>query len=277
MSEENKIRDAADAIKGIAEAVPIYQDALQPAAKEVGTALQTIARTIHVVLAPVSALVWGYDQIKDFVNNRLAEKLQNTPSENITEPKPNIAGPALEALRYTGHEPSLRELYANLLATAMDSSTINDAHPCFVEIIRQLTPDEAKLLQYFAVTNLLPLVNLRWEYKEEKEGQQGGVTLYVHFSLFGQEAGCLLPDLMPSYLDNLSRLGLIDIPEDTFYTYPGVYDLLEQHPEVLELKLNIEAIDNRRFKVERNLVRVTALGKQFLRACVIEHGATASQ
>ncbi len=33
MSEENKIKDTADAVKGVLEAVPIYQDALQPAAQ----------------------------------------------------------------------------------------------------------------------------------------------------------------------------------------------------------------------------------------------------
>ena len=42
MGEENKIKDAAEAVKGILEAVPIYQDALQPAAKELGKGLQTI-------------------------------------------------------------------------------------------------------------------------------------------------------------------------------------------------------------------------------------------
>ena len=102
MSDENKIRDAADAVKGIAEAVPIYQDAVQPAAKEIGTALQTVAKTIHIALAPVSALVWGFDQIKDFVSTKVAEKLKDVPPENIATPKPNVAGPALEALKYTG-------------------------------------------------------------------------------------------------------------------------------------------------------------------------------
>jgi hypothetical protein len=57
MSDDSKIRDTAEAVKGIVEAVPIYQDAVQPAAKEIGTALQTVAKSIHVVLAPVSALV----------------------------------------------------------------------------------------------------------------------------------------------------------------------------------------------------------------------------
>ena len=80
VSDENKIRDLAEAVKGVVEAVPIYEDALQPAAKEIGTALQTVAKTIHIALAPVSALVWGYDQIKDFVSTKVAEKLKDVPS-----------------------------------------------------------------------------------------------------------------------------------------------------------------------------------------------------
>jgi hypothetical protein len=34
MSEENKIRGAADAIKGLVQAVPVYQVLLQPAVKK---------------------------------------------------------------------------------------------------------------------------------------------------------------------------------------------------------------------------------------------------
>jgi hypothetical protein len=117
MSEENKIRDAADAIKGIAQAVPVYQDLLQPAVQEIVIGLQTVAKTIHIALSPISALVWGYDTIEDFVSTRVAEKLKHVPLSNIKTPEPHIVGPALEALRYTGHQEALRELYANLLAT----------------------------------------------------------------------------------------------------------------------------------------------------------------
>lgn len=67
MSDENKIRDAADTVKGVVEAVPVYQDVVQPAAKEVGTALQTVAKTIHLALATLAILVW--------VTNRLANIL----------------------------------------------------------------------------------------------------------------------------------------------------------------------------------------------------------
>ncbi len=271
MSDENKVRDVADAVKGITEAVPVYQDVIQPAAKEIGTALQTVAKTIHIVLAPVSALVWGYDQIKDFVSTKVAEKLKDVPPENIATPKPNVAGPALESLKYTGHEETLRDMYANLLAASMDTRTANGAHPAFVEIIRQLTPDEARIIRLFAQKRPLPLVTVRWDYKVETEIEKGGQDVLVHFSLLGWEAGCDFPDLTPAYIDNLCRLGLAEVPAFFQYTAPGIYDALEQHPKVQSAKKAIEDNEKLRASIEREGLRITELGKQFCNVCVISH------
>jgi hypothetical protein len=271
MSEENKIRDAADAVKGIVEAVPVYEDALQPAAKEIGTALQTVAKTIHIVLAPVSALVWGYDQIKEFVSTKVAEKLAGVPPERMATPPPNVAGPALEALRFTGHEESLRDMYANLLAASMDTKTAFEAHPSFVEIIKQISPDEARILRLFAQPRAFPLLDVRWEFSEQNDERSGGQDVLRHFSTIGQEAGCTFPDLTPRYLDNLCRLGLAEIPTFFTYTAKGVYEPLEQHPIILALKAKIEGDPAKKFNASRQGLRVTELGKQFCRICVISH------
>lgn len=270
MTEENKIRDVVDAVTGVAKAVPVYQDVVQPAAQEVGKALQTVAKTVHVVLAPVSALVWGYDQIKEFVSTKVAERLKNVPPENLVTPKPNVAGPALEALRYTGHESSLSDLYANLLATAMDKDTAQGAHPAFVEIIKQLTPDEAKLVALFVNDRALPLINLRWEFKPNSEGKSGGKEVLVHFSHLGLLAGCEFPQMTPTYIDNLCRLGLVEVPTFWEYTTKGAYDALENDPHVKAVKVSIENNAEMQPVVERKGLRVTELGKQFARTCVIQ-------
>ncbi|HZL12664.1 MAG TPA: DUF4393 domain-containing protein, partial [Verrucomicrobiae bacterium] len=142
MSEENKTRDAVDAVTGLVKAVPVYEDVVQPAAKEVGITLQKI---VHMALAPISALVWGYDKIESFVKISVAKRLEKIPPEQIKTPLPQIAGPALEALKYTGHDENIREMFAKLFATAMDEKTADAAHPSFVEIIKQLSADEAKI------------------------------------------------------------------------------------------------------------------------------------
>lgn len=269
MSEENKIRDAADAIAGVAKAVPVYQDVVQPAAQEIGKALQTVAKTVHVALAPVSALVWGYDQIKEFVSTKVAERLANVPPENIVTPKPNVAGPALESLRYTGHESSLSDMYANLLAASMDRSTAQGAHPAFVEIIRQLTPDEAKLVGLFVTGMPFPLVNVRWEYRNPVDGVTGGQGILTHHSLLGTVARCEYPQMTPTYLGNLCRLGLAEVPEFMQYTAKGVYDALEADPVVKGIVKQFEADPARRVVVDRKGLRVTQLGHQFARICVV--------
>lgn len=267
MSEENKIRDAVDAVTGIAKAVPVYQDVVQPAAQEIGKALQTVAKTVHLALAPVSALVWGYDQIKEFVSTKVAERLANVPPEDIISPKPNVAGPALESLRYTGHESLLSDMYANLLAASMDKNTAQGAHPAFVEIIKQLTPDEAKLVGLFVYSIPFPLLNVRWEFRNPADGT-GGQDILVNYSQLGSIAKCEYPQMTPAYLDNLCRLGLADIPTFFQYTAKGVYDPLENDPAVKNLVATLEADPKRRPFIDRKGLRVTQLGSQFARICV---------
>lgn len=269
MSEENKIRDVVDAVTGVAKAVPVYQDAIQPAVQEIGKALQTVAKTVHVALAPVSALVWGYDQVKEFVSTKVADRLKNVPPENIVTPKPNVAGPALESLRYTGHESSLSDLYANLLAASMDKATAHGAHPAFVEIIKQLTPDEAKLVGLFVREMPFPLLGVRWEYKNPSDDKSGGKDVLTNFSHLGTIAGCEYPQLTPTYIDNLCRLGLAEVPTFFQYTSKGVYDALEAAPQVQQLKSQIESDPELKAVTDRKGLRVTELGKQFAQICVL--------
>ncbi|WP_444905572.1 DUF4393 domain-containing protein [Microbulbifer sp. SSSA008] len=269
-SKEGNVEGTINAVTGLAKAVPVYEDALQPAAKEIGKALGTVAKTVNVALAPVKGLVWGYEQIEEFVSSKVSEKLQNTPEKEIVTPKPNVAGPALESLRYTGHEESLRELYANLLAASMDSLTSAGAHPGFVEILKQITPDEAKLLKIFAKSRPFPLLDVR---RESTEAGKGGSDLLKSFSLLGEEAGCENANLTPTYLDNLSRLGLIEIPTFLEYVAPNVYDALENHPTVVSIKQQLENTPNQKCEIQRRGAQVTQLGRQFISICVIDHAA----
>ena len=266
MSEENKIRDAADAIKGIVEAVPIYQDTVQLAAKEVGVALQTVAKTLHILLAPVSALVWGYDHLKDFVSTRVAEKLKDVPHERLIQPAPNVAGPALEALRYTGFEASLRELYANLLATSVDSKTARDAHPSFVEIIKQMSPDEALLMTALAQATALPIISVRQERTKDRIGN----WILRHFSLLPFQAQCKYPELGANYLTNLERMGLIELRENYRLRENDIdlYKPLKDHPVVQRLIEETRQQEGMTEKISEDAALLTPFGDQFCTACI---------
>jgi Abortive infection alpha len=268
MSDDSTIRDTAEAIKGVVEAVPIYQDAVQPAAKEVGTALQTVAKTLHILLAPVSGLVWGYEKIKDHVSTKVSKKLESVPPERLKSPEPNVAGPALEALRYTGYQESLRDLYTNLLATSIDSATAHEAHPAFVEIIKQMSPDEALIMRSLAASPFKPMLDVR---REEKASQTGNWVL-KNFSLLPKEAGVKCPDLGPSYMINLQRLGLVELREN--YTLKrgteDLYQPLREAPEVQVAVAEINALDGHKAAINPGAIIATDLGRQFFRACIYD-------
>src|SRR5687768_2856177 len=107
---DSNIKSTIEAATGLLKAVPVYQDLLQPSVQQVGKSLQTITKTVNIALAPIKALIWGYEQMEEFITTRVTEKLSKIPEENIVTPPPQVAGPAIEALRYTGHDENLREL-----------------------------------------------------------------------------------------------------------------------------------------------------------------------
>lgn len=269
MPSDNKIRDAADAVKGLVEAVPVYQDAVQPAAKEVGVALQTVAKTIHIALAPVSALVWCYDEIKEYVSTALTERLKGTPPDEIVSPSPVVAGPVLEALRFAGHDRDLRELYTNLLASSMDAKTAKNAHPAFVEIIRQMTPDEARIMKKLSDEHAYPMISAGEQgvrdFMTDRVYELYGVYLN-RFTSLPEDAGCAHPELFQSYLDNLGRLGLVEVNEDyNLAAGQNLYTVLEERAEALK---PVKKDGFGHPAIKRGAIIVTSLGRQFCDACI---------
>jgi hypothetical protein len=57
----SEIGETAKAVAEIVKAVPVYQDAVQPAAQEVGKSLHLVARAVNAALAPIEGMVWGVE------------------------------------------------------------------------------------------------------------------------------------------------------------------------------------------------------------------------
>lgn len=266
--EENKastVKDIAETVSTIAKEIPIYNDAVQPAAKELGKGLTTIVKTVNVALAPLEIVVWGYSQIKDYVSSSVTEKLKNTPEEDIVTPKISVAGPALEALRFAGDEESLREMYTTLLANSMDKKTKNLAHPAFVEILKNMNSDEAKIMKFFASRFRQPIIDIE-SSKTELKGKAAHIQ---KFSLIGYQAECEFPDFTPNYIDNLCRLGLLNIRSDLHLTDESLYEPLINHPVTEEWKKKLKN-ESRKLEVTKGLIERTDMGFQFCKTCIID-------
>ena len=76
--EPEDIKKTAETVEGIVKAIPIYEDLLQPATQELGKGLEIVAKTVNIALAPLSGLVWGYDQIKQYLLNKITLRLSHT-------------------------------------------------------------------------------------------------------------------------------------------------------------------------------------------------------
>src|SRR5687767_6782906 len=115
--------DVGNVLEGaakLAKEIPVYKDAVQPAAKSLGRSLEVVAKAVEVALAPVAACVWGYDQIKTWLCTQVAERMKSVPPEDVISPAPNVAGPIIEAMKYAGTMDELPDLFAGLLSSSMD-------------------------------------------------------------------------------------------------------------------------------------------------------------
>ena len=238
-------------------AAPLYRDALQPAARHLGYALATIAKTINVALAPLTALVWCHDRLKAF--------LADTPLERIIPPERDVAGALLNASRHTDQTESLRSMYANLLAASMDRETARLVHPAYVEIMKNLTPDEARILLVLARSPHQPLVDVCL-VSPQQDGREIRVTILTNVSLLGVQAGCEHPDLGPIYISNLCRLGLVDIPPGVQLSDDALYVEVENHAPIASVIA--EVCNQGEVYVSRKAMVATDLGWQFMHVCV---------
>ena len=82
-------------------------------------------------------------------------------------------GPAIESLKYTIQDDELRDLFEKLLVSTLDNR--KQVFPSFVEIIRQLSPDEAKLLKELKEEiSDYPLVDVIFDLKDGK-----AITVFI--------------------------------------------------------------------------------------------------
>ena len=130
----------------------VYADAVSPAAKRVG---QTLARVVHTSLRPVDGIVWTVDKALDWVSQRVTALLASdkVKAKDVQAPAIEIEGRIVTSLQTAGPgDEVLRNMFAGLLGSAMTKATAKKVHPAFVEMLRQMTPLEARLFALICAT-----------------------------------------------------------------------------------------------------------------------------
>jgi len=163
-------------------------------------------------------------------------------------------------------ENPLTELYLSLLARAIDKERIEEAHPAFVHVIEQLTPDEGIVL---------------FELKTMRAAGFGDKTTMVSLNLTSQE---MTEELSSSPL-KVYRGGIsMEVMSGTFMvtksfnpfpvsklSYPGYLSMYAEHLASLNL-VSMETVQEAK-EIEETVVgfRISKFGELFVKACIPEN------
>lgn len=215
------------------------------------------------LLDPLKEMVSGYNVLMKRIGSSLSNKLQHIHADKLQTPPAYIAVPVLEALKYVTDTEELSNLYCNLLANAMDKDTAGNAHPSFVDIIKHLTPDEAKILQLFVDNKAIPYINALQITDKAKGTYQVIEEQHVHI-IEDFDVELTYVDNIPFYLDNIKRLGIIAPPDGLSLSDDKQYYKLENCCLVRSLKKDTEQ-KGFEFGIQRSYFKPTAYGNGFIK------------
>ncbi|MCW2797539.1 Abi-alpha family protein [Nocardioides sp.] len=158
-------------------------------------------------------------------------------------------------------EASLRQRGAALLERSRDVWNTDMAHPAYERILDEVAPDEARILLLLLKGGPQPSVDVR---TGGPIGMVSSQLIAPGLTMIGARAGCRYLDQVPSYLNNLFRLGLIWFSRESLRD-PLEYQVVEAQPDVLA------AMHSVRFaKVVRRSIHLTPFGDDFCKTCLLE-------
>lgn len=253
-------------------------EAASPLAQSVGNTLSELwglSIGSHVSLWAQKQHLKQQENFKKYIE-LVENKTQQVPEEFLKEPELHIVGPAIEASKYYIESELLREMFANLIASSIDSRKTNITHPSFVEVIKQLSPLDAQNLKTFGNRGNFPIAN------------------YVH--TMGVRRASLFEDIFlenPNVTDlqqisisikNLERLGILSITYTESFP-ANDYDKFYKNEEYLIWKKNFHEANEiitgdvpedvrgilsepRDIIVEKGILNITSFGTSLKSACL---------
>lgn len=178
----------------------------------------------------------------------------STREDEASRPRPRANGSS--ATNGAAPVATLRNQGEDLLRRSRDVRYEEAAHPAYERIMDELAPDEGRILRLLMVSGPQPSVDVR------TGGPIGMFTSHLiapGLNMIGARAGCRYVDRVPSYLNNLHRLGLIWFSRETLRD-PMEYQVVEAQPDVLAAMHKVRAA-----KIVRRSIHLTPFGEDFCR------------
>lgn len=254
----------------------------KPTAKFLEEATTPVARAIGNTLSSLWTITLGRIDIyaektqlkRAHALNQFKEELEQSisdiPEKNIVEPPLHIVGPSLEAAKYYFENDELRIMFAKLISAAMNANTINQTHPSFVEIIKQLSPLDATHLKLFKVQTRYPIV--KYDYVTH----DGFGNNTFKNNVFQEKKGHQDLNLNAASISNLNRLGLVSISYTYTLNNDDFYKKYVDSPFYKMAKAQIKKVNSDStspfpyvdIEIAKGTVEITPLGQSFIELCI---------
>ena len=211
--------DKSEGTNKLLEAIPdLYSDLAKPVVQEAGKLIALPLQIVNALLNRPKCWIANANYKIQETNELIANKLQHIKEEKIIAPSDYVAVPALQALSYSIDSNEIRELYANLIAKAMNVDTSVDVHPAYIDIIRQLSPLDAVIFNKIAADckdkNRICLYNINLKLERKVVASYTNIVNIVY-------SDAPLKDVSQS-IDNLMRCGLLAISNRVFVDFGDI-------------------------------------------------------
>ncbi|HEY0640891.1 MAG TPA: Abi-alpha family protein [Pseudonocardiaceae bacterium] len=156
----------------------------------------------------------------------------------------------------------LRAAMSELLSRSVEQTREQSEQQLFAVILRQLVPDEARMLAALSDGSAFPLIHVA------ARGPLGGIKRLVleNASTVGRAAGTQLSRNTPTYVTHLLQLGLVDVdPEDR--TLLTQYEILQTDELVRAAEAEARLDGRGGARIIRQTIRMSEFGRRFWDAC----------
>lgn len=254
-------------IKQVTESVVI------PPAAEVS---KGITKLLSVVTTFIDNATYKYiansEMKKKKFLEELSRKYNSIPEESLKEPNINILGNVMDSLKYNLDEDYLVEMYTNILISDMDSRTKNKCHVCFVEILKQLSKNDLEVLN--KIYMMKHISSIPFGKLNIVDSNNKPLKYEIHNPIYIAEINNYVIDDYNAFsksIENLNRLGLVEINYTKYFNDKSIYDLLIQKvlPSCTSVLNNLRR-DNPEATIgcEKAILTINNLGYDLMQICL---------
>ena len=244
----------------------VYDDVIHPSAEPVGQVLSYLPRTLRLWFSKWERWLINGEENLRLTSEALRDKVKTIPEEKLCEPEAYVAVPIMQQLAYCYDSSELRDMYANLLAASMNTDKKWQVHPGYIDVIKQLTPDEAKLLSVLPkeTNEYVPLITLKVKLGDYTKGEEIIKQNYTN----AWDDICDQPQNISLYLDDLARLKIIDIPDGQSLVNIEKYESIKNSEYIQKLKAEHVLAPDTEYDFEQKVMNVTEYGRGFILCCI---------